>query len=60
MSLKFNVFSYVIMENLKYMLSAYDPTKDPIYLGSRISDNRFEPPNYMSGGMVPFDSMMKY
>ncbi|XP_042874634.1 glycoprotein-N-acetylgalactosamine 3-beta-galactosyltransferase 1-like isoform X1 [Penaeus japonicus] len=39
--------TYVIMENLRYMLSSYDP-KYPIYFGSRFKP--FTKQGYMSGG----------
>lgn len=39
--------TFVVVENLRYMLSLYDP-KDPIYFGSRFKP--FNPQGYMSGG----------
>ncbi|KAF2364596.1 Fringe-like [Trinorchestia longiramus] len=39
--------TFVIMENLRYMLSLYNP-QDPIYFGSRFK--KFTPQGYMSGG----------
>ncbi|KAJ8731602.1 hypothetical protein PYW07_004766 [Mythimna separata] len=39
--------TYVIVENLRYMLADYDP-KDPIYFGCRFK--HFSPQGYMSGG----------
>ncbi|KAK7082911.1 Transferase activity protein [Halocaridina rubra] len=39
--------TYVIMENMRYMLSAYDPSY-PLYLGSRFK--KFSKAGYMSGG----------
>lgn len=39
--------TYAIMENMRYMLSAYDPTY-PIYFGSRF--RKFSKQGYMSGG----------
>lgn len=39
--------TYVIMENMRYMLSAYDPNF-PIYFGSRFK--KFSKNGYMSGG----------
>ncbi|XP_066959955.1 glycoprotein-N-acetylgalactosamine 3-beta-galactosyltransferase 1-like isoform X4 [Macrobrachium rosenbergii] len=39
--------TYVLMENMRYMLAAYDPTF-PIYFGSRFK--KFSKQGYMSGG----------
>lgn len=39
--------TFVVVENLRYLLSLYD-TRDPIYFGSRF--NKFNPQGYMSGG----------
>lgn len=43
----FYLSRYVIVENLRFMLSAYKPT-DPIYLGCRFKP--FVKQGYMSGG----------
>lgn len=39
---------YVIMENLKYMLSKYDPISDAVYLGNHFKVHVAQ--GYMSGG----------
>lgn len=41
------VFRYVIVENLRYMLTAYDPN-DPVFLGCRFKP--YVKQGYMSGG----------
>ena len=43
---------YTIIENLRYMLSPYDPT-EPIYFGCRFK--KYVKEGYMSGGKVDFD-----
>lgn len=41
------IYRYVIVENLRYMLTSFDP-KDPIYLGCRFKP--YVKQGYMSGG----------
>lgn len=41
------VYRYVIVENLRYMLTSYNPT-DPIFLGCRFKP--YVKQGYMSGG----------
>ena len=43
----FFYFSYVIVENLRYMLSSYNP-KDPLWFGCRFK--KYVKEGYMSGG----------
>ena len=48
---------FVIVENLRYMLSLYDPNT-PIYFGSRFK--KFNPQGYMSGGDLTIYFVLDY